>query len=214
MKRIIVVGGGGHGAVVVDVLLAMKESGAAVDPIGLVDQDNALHGTTVLGIPVLGDLDQLEHIPHDAVVVAIGDNARRESIAAVLQQRGERFEIARHPSAVIGRATIIEPGVMICAGAIVGPESRLLTGTILNTGCSVDHHNTVGPYAHVAPGAHCGGTVSIGHGVLVGIGATVLPGRRVGRGSIVGGGAVVARDLPEQVVATGVPARARGALNS
>ena len=207
MKRIIVIGGGGHGCVVVDILLAMKASGEAVDPVGIIDQDKALHGAAVLGIPVLGDLERLAHVPHDAAVVAIGDNARREAISTSLIQRGEQLEIACHPSAIVGRGTIIEPGVMICAGAVVGPECRLLAGSIVNTSCSVDHHNTIGPYAHVGPGAHCGGTVSIGNGVLVGVGATILPGLAVGRGSVVGAGAVVTQDVPENVVVTGTPAR-------
>jgi carbonic anhydrase/acetyltransferase-like protein (isoleucine patch superfamily) len=78
---------------------------------------------------------------------------------------------------------------------------------ILNTSCSVDHHNVIGDHVHIAPGARLGGHVTIGEGTLVGIGATVLPGCRVGSWSIVGAGAVVTEDLSDGLVAVGSPAR-------
>ena len=78
---------------------------------------------------------------------------------------------------------------------------------ILNTGCSIDHHNVIGDHAHIAPGARLGGNVTVGQGALIGIGAVVLPGVRIGAWSIVGAGAVVTRDLPDGVVAVGSPAR-------
>ena len=67
--------------------------------------------------------------------------------------------------------------------------------------------NVIGDHAHIAPGVHLGGDVTIGEGTLIGIGAVVMPQRRVGAWCTVGAGAVVTRDLPDQVVAIGAPAR-------
>ena len=52
------------------------------------------------------------------------------------------------------------------------------------------------------------GNVEIGDHSDVGIGAIILPGVTIGRGVQVGAGAVVTCDLPDSVVAAGVPARA------
>lgn len=41
----------------------------------------------------------------------------------------------------------------------------------------------------------------------IGYRAVVLPGVRIGRSTVIGAGAVVAKDIPEKVVAAGVPAR-------
>ena len=49
--------------------------------------------------------------------------------------------------------------------------------------------------------------VHIGARTWLGRGVVVLPGVRIGAGTIVGAGSVVARDLPDDVVAVGVPAR-------
>lgn len=51
------------------------------------------------------------------------------------------------------------------------------------------------------------GPIVIGDYVVVGLGAIVLPGVTIGRGSIVGAGSVVTKDVPEQTVVGGNPAK-------
>jgi acetyltransferase-like isoleucine patch superfamily enzyme len=96
---------------------------------------------------------------------------------------------------------------MICAGVIVNPGSVIGANVILNTACTVDHHNHIRDHSHIAPGVHTGGEVEIGIGALIGIGATVMPRRRVGAWSTVGAGALVQRDVPAETVVVGVPAQ-------
>jgi len=205
--RVLIVGAGGHAQVVADILLRMREAGADLTPLGYLDDNPALAGQRLLGLPVLGTIAHLSTIAHDALIVAIGDNATRQHLFETLQGRGERFVVARHPSAVIAPNVRIGPGSMICAGVVVNPGSIVGTNVILNTGCTVDHHNHIGNHVHIAPGVHLGGDVSIGEGTLVGIGATVMPQRRVGNWSVVSAGALVHTDLPDRVVAAGMPAR-------
>lgn len=49
--------------------------------------------------------------------------------------------------------------------------------------------------------------VRIGRGTYIGTAATILPGVTIGRESVVGAGAVVTRDVADQVMVAGVPAR-------
>ena len=207
MLNIIIIGAGGHGQVVADILLAGLKVGRELRPVGYADDDPGLAGQTRLGLPVLGRLARLSEWPHQAVVLGIGANATRHRLAEQLKAQGERLVSALHPSAILGTGVEIGTGTVICAGVVVNPGTWLGEGVILNTACSVDHHNRLGDYAHIAPGAHLGGDVEIGAGTLIGIGATVMPQRRVGAWSTVGAGAVVTRNLPSGVTAVGVPAR-------
>lgn len=211
MIRVIVVGAGGHAQVVADALLAARAAGAPFDLAGFVDADPGLTGAELLGARVIGDDTALALQPHEAVVVAIGDNAVRRSVAQRLAGAGERFAAVVHPSAIVAPGVAVGDGAMICAGVVVNTGSRIGAHAILNTACSIDHHNRIGEFAHVAPGAHTGGEVVIGDGVLLGIGAVVLPRRRVGAWAVVGGGGVVTADVAGRAVVTGIPAReARG----
>jgi acetyltransferase-like isoleucine patch superfamily enzyme len=60
---------------------------------------------------------------------------------------------------------------------------------------------------HIAPGAILAGCVAVGECSLVGARVVVLPHRRVGKNVVIGAGAVVTRDIPDDVVAYGSPAR-------
>ena len=205
--RVLIIGAGGHGQVVADILLCAREAGIDVQPVGFLDDDPSLAGATILGLPVLGPLSCLERFSYEGVIVAIGDNEIRARVFHSLQAKGERLITAVHPSAVIARDVEIGRGVMICAGVVVNTGTIIGDNTILNTGCTIDHHSRIGPHAHIAPGAHLGGHVIVGEGSLVGIGAVVLPGRKVGDWSVVGAGAVVTKDVPPHTIVVGIPAK-------
>ena len=99
---------------------------------------------------------------------------------------------------------------MICAGAVINPGTEIGTNVILNTGCTVDHHNQIGDHVHIAPGVNTGGDVTIGEGTLLGIGSTVMPGRVVESWCTVGAGACVTKTVPQGATVVGVPAVQRG----
>jgi len=204
--KILIVGAGGHGQVVADILQAQRVAGDDVDVIGFIDDDPELEGQDRLGRPILGNLAAITRIAHDAVVLAVGDNTQRACLDQDMRRAGQRFATARHPSALIAGGTSVGDGSMICARVVVGCCSRVGRGVILNTACTVDHHARLDDFVHIAPGVHVGGDVSIGSRSLLGIGAIVLPGVSIGCGAVVGAGAVVTRDVAAGATVVGVPA--------
>lgn len=205
--RALVIGAGGHGMVVADILMRAFDKGARVEPIGFLDDNPARRDTRVLELPVLGLLNQLPEIPHDAIVLAIGDNATRKRVFLQLKQAGETIITAIHPSAIIAPSAVIGTGTVICASAVIGVKVIIGENVILNTNCVVDHENRVDDHAHVSGRVGMAGHVHVGEGAFVGAGATVLPGIHIGAWSIVGAGALAHRDIPERVTFVGVPGR-------
>jgi len=205
--KIAIVGAGGHGQVVADIIRASARACPELSLAGFIDDRHELEGTFVAGAPVLGGLPDLARVDADAFVIAIGDNATRAQIAANVCASGRRLATVRHPHASIAADACIGDGTMISAGAIVVTAAHIGRSAILNTGCTVDHHCQIGDYVHVAPGVHVGGEVSIGERTLVGIGAVVAPRCRIGAGCTIGAGAVVIRDVPDHTTVVGVPAR-------
>lgn len=205
--RVLIVGAGGHAQVIADAILCSGQGGAKLRPIGYVDDNPKLIGTTQLGLPVLGNITQLASFPHDAVIVGIGNNQLRRQLFLYLQAQGETLISVVHPSAVLANDVVIGKGCVILANAVVGCSSRIGANTIINTAATVDHHNNIADHAHIAPGAHLGGDVTIGEGTLVGIGAIVIPQRSVGFACTIGAGAVVHQQIPDRATAVGVPAR-------
>jgi acetyltransferase-like isoleucine patch superfamily enzyme len=88
-------------------------------------------------------------------------------------------------------------GLIIEAGVGIGPGVRILTS----------QHRDEGWAMAILDSPLEFGAVRIGAGSDIGAGATILAGVTVGQGVQVGAGAVVVSDLPDRVVAAGVPAR-------
>jgi sugar O-acyltransferase (sialic acid O-acetyltransferase NeuD family) len=205
--RVVILGAGGHGQVVADILLRMHERTNSVEPIGYLDDRPALFGQKFLGLPVLGSIAALGSVSYDAVVIAVGDNATRRRLYEQLRSNGIELATARHPDSVIAPDVTVGPGTMVCAGAVIGTSSVIGSNCIVNTSCSIDHHNRIGDHVHIAPGVHLGGEVVVSDGAMVGIGSTVLPRSRIGAWSLVGAGSLVLGDVPEAITVTGKPAR-------
>lgn len=208
MKRILIVGAGGHGQVVADILLMAQEAGIPSCPIGFVDNSPDRRDQIIAGLPVLGAISQYPEFGFDEIVLAIGNNLTRSHLFDSFQKAGVSLAKAVHPAAVIAKGIDIGPGSVVCAGVVVNTGSSIGSNVILNTACSVNHHNVIGDHVHIAPGVHTGGDVHIGAGALIGIGAIVMPQRHVGAWSVVGAGALVHENVPDHEIVIGIPARA------
>jgi sugar O-acyltransferase (sialic acid O-acetyltransferase NeuD family) len=206
--RVVIVGAGGHGQVVADIIReSSRRTPEAIEIAGFLDDDPALEGAIVTGIPVLGPVSRLGDLFADGFVVAFGDNEARARVFRRLRAAGRALVTVAHPGASLAGDVPVGAGTMISAAAIVVTGARIGCGAILNTGCTVDHHTEIGDFVHVAPGARIGGEVSIRERAIVGLGAVVLPRRVLGAGCTVGAGAVVTCDVPDGVTVVGVPAR-------
>lgn len=204
--RCVILGCGGHGRVVLDIL---HNSGTCV-PVGFVDSDYETHGRHIDGVPVLGGPDDLpalrEKLKIDVGIVAIGHNGVRRKFARHLEDCGIETTNAIHPSAHIAQNASLGSNIVVAAGALISAHCQIGDSVILNTGCIVDHESLIGTATHVCPGARLAGRVTVEAGAFVGIGATIIQSVRVGYEAVVGAGAVVIRDVAPMSTVVGVPA--------
>jgi len=205
-EKIVVLGAGGHGRVVLDILAAAGER----QVIGFLDNNPALAGRRIDGLPVLGDVGLLAKLRAEATlgaIVAIGDNGVRRAFVRMIEEHEIPLINAIHPSAQIAATARLGSNVVIAAGCCVCAHAQIGDSVILNTGCIVDHECMIGTAAHICPGARLAGHVTVESGAFVGIGATIIQNVRIGFESIVGAGAVVLEDVAPMSTVVGVPAR-------
>jgi sugar O-acyltransferase (sialic acid O-acetyltransferase NeuD family) len=162
-----------------------------------------LHGTDAFRNWMAG-----RHSPPAALVAVGGDRGEdRLSLHGMLAEAGCPLPAVAHPTAHVASCVPVGDGSQILGMAFVGTGSRIGRSVILNTGARVDHDCDIADGVHLGPGVTLCGTVTVGRSSFVAAGAVVLPRIRIGRGSVVGAGSVVTRDLPDNVVAYGNPAR-------
>jgi UDP-N-acetylbacillosamine N-acetyltransferase len=212
IHRLFVYGAGGHGKVVADILIANKDPNFA----GFVDDGVGLRGTSVLGFPIYGDRHWLEReVKKAPVTVALGiaDNSVRQVLAAKCLAWGAELATLVHPAASVSGSARLGPGTVVMAHAVINPNAKIGSGSIVNTSAVIEHDVELGDFVHVAPNAVLGGASRLGNLSHLGMGAVVIQCISIGEHTVIGAGAVVVRDIPENVIAFGVPARIHRSLN-
>lgn len=204
MKEIILLGAGGHAAVILDILKAQITCGEQIQIKGLLDDSDK---ETCMGYPVLGPISKVNQYMDEKTyfIIAIGANQVRQQLAALLPD--DKFYTAIHPSAVLGSGVSVGSGSVVMPNAIINANSRIGRHVIVNTGAIVEHDNVIDDYVHLSPRATLCGGVTVGQMTHVGAGATVIQGKMIGKNSIIGAGATVITDIPDEVVTVGTPAK-------
>jgi acetyltransferase EpsM len=206
-QRLVIWGAGGHALVVADIV--RREQRFQI--IGFLDSVNLQRrGEAFGGATVLGGEEQLAALQAQGVrhaLIAVGYCGPRMKLAAQARAQGLELATAIHPSSVIAGEVTIGDGSVVMAGAVINPAARVGENVVVNTGALVDHGCLIADGVSISPGAVLGGDVRIGIGTFVGIGAVIREKIRIGAGSVIGAGAVVLHDIPDGVVAYGVPAR-------
>lgn len=206
---VIGLGAGGHAKVIIDALHLSGE----FDIIGLLDSNQDLWNTQVLGVPVLGNDKLLTALSQQGVKMAFiglggaGNNAARKLLYEKARDHGFCAVRTIHPQSIVSSWASIGCGPTILAGAVVNAAAQLGDNVIVNTGAIVEHDCSIGHHVHIATGARLASTVRIGNGSHIGAGATIRQSINIGEEAIVGAGAVVIRDVPDHTTVVGVPAR-------
>jgi sugar O-acyltransferase (sialic acid O-acetyltransferase NeuD family) len=168
--RLLIVGAGGHGRSVAEAAMRSGQYALA----GFVDDGLSL-GSPIWHTSVVGSTANLNACSAlcDKVVVAIGNNALRESLVTQLIGLGFELTTVIHPKAIVSPSAVIGQGCAIMAGAIVGTEAQLGLGVIVNCGSVVDHHATVHDFGHLGVNACMAGGTSLGQGSWIQAGCSL-----------------------------------------
>ena len=199
-KPVIVLGGGGHASVIVEILRLNK-----VEIIGISDPALKKGEMIFKDIPVIDDYLILENYQTSKVSLVNGIGPSTKSIyRATINEKftdlGYEFLSAVHPSAIISKSAILESGSQIMAGVIVQSRSTVGPNCVINTGSVIDHDSFIGKHSHIAPGAVICGSVVTGPCVFVGAGATVIENLSLGDRSLVAAGTTLRRNLAKDEV--------------
>jgi len=203
VKRLMILGAGGHGKVVAEIAKLMKQW----DEIAFLDDNLELK--EVNGYKVIGALRNysLYRDKYDFAFVAIGNNKLRTDLINDIMELNIQIPVLIHPFTSISCNTQIGAGTVVMAGAVINTNTSIGKGCIINTSSSVDHDCIIGDGVHISPGVNIGGTSSIGNNTWICIGANVANNINIGRSAIVAAGAAVVRDIDDDMLVGGVPAK-------
>lgn len=181
MKKVIILGAGGHARVVA--AMAKKLN---FDVISCLDaeQEHLIR----------------EHAPKDILLAnglgSTGTMPLRGKVYRKFKELGYKFVTLVHPNSFVEDDVILGEGVQIMAGVVVQTGVRISANTIINTGAKVDHDCLIAEHVHISPGVILCGGCCVNSGTHIGAGATIMQGVTIGDNTKIGLGAFIIKDVP------------------
>jgi|Deesub1362B_J571_1020462.scaffolds.fasta_scaffold01219_6 sugar O-acyltransferase (sialic acid O-acetyltransferase NeuD family) len=203
-NKIYIIGAGGFAREVLNVYI---DSGRENDVLGFLEENCTREGELLNDKPIY-DISVLENSDRKNIKLICGiGTPLRKKLIEYTKKLGYDYDTIIHPNVVKSRWVEIGEGCIICAGNIITTQVSIGDFTIINLDCTIGHDVTIGKYTNISPGVNVSGRVSIGDECFIGTGAAVVPNVSIGNRCFIGAGAVVTKDIPDNVLAVGVPAK-------
>lgn len=206
-QDVVIIGAGGFGREVLMLIKACNEESAQFNILGFID-DGLEPGLKVHDLVVLGNTEYLLNLTEKpSLVLAVGAPKLKKELTDKLNDF--KFVTLIHPAVTIPEYNNgkIGEGVLICEGTILTCDYTIANYVTLNLNCTIGHDSRLGKYSSCMPGVNISGEVVLEQGVYVGTGATIINQVCIGENSIIGAGATVAKDIPPNCTAVGMPAK-------
>jgi len=141
------------------------------------------------------------------VSIAIGEPVSRKKVSKAVADADYALAVLVHPSIVISESTTLKPGATVCANAFISCNCILGANSYIQPHAQISHDCVLGDHVVVSPSANLAGSITVGEGSYIGMGAIIKERTSIGEWTIIGMGSVVYKNVGDEVVAIGNPAR-------
>jgi len=207
MKDLVIIGCGGFGREVVEIVNLINEKEPTWNFIGFIDDNES--ATTIEDFNIIGGLDKLYEIKDKVFAcIAIADLGSRKRIADDCYKHGVKFATIISPDLKQrGNLCTIGEGTIITTGCEMAINSHIGKHCIFNTGSGIGHDTIVGDFVDMMPYAVAMGDVKISSFCFLGVRSTVINGLSITEHCTVGACGCVIKDLEEPGTYVGVPVK-------
>lgn len=211
-KKVIILGGIGNGSVIANAIADANRRGDHEWEFAGYLNDRMEAGEHIESYPVLGKLaDWKMNAASDRffinTIFRIDGQQQRIDLFESLDIPDDRLATFVHPMAFVAPNARLGPGTVVMPQAAISSAAAIAKGCLIMVGASIGHNSTIGRFCHFAAQCCIGAFMNIADGVHIGLNATTRENLTIGRNATLGMGSVLTRNMGENEIWIGNPAR-------
>ena len=200
MKKIIIIGAGGHAAEIRDYIEHYNNAVTTekqLTVVGFLDDNENNYKAYDFKEPFLGTIKDHEVQKDAAYLMGIANIKYRRPIVSTLIDNGAQFATLIHPSAIISPSAEIGAGSVISHNASVGPKAHIGKFNMLNSRCTIGHDTQMGDFNFIGPQVVMSGFTKIGNDNMFGVNAATIPAIEVGNNNTIAAGMILTKNVQD-----------------
>ena len=200
-------GAGGLGREILILARQINENGKRWDDCLFIDdtkKQSVLFGQQVLSFDEVKDKYTGESLE---VIIAVGEPHARKILRERVTEADFSLTVLIHPSVMIDNSTKLGWGTVVGLNCFISCDISIGENVLIQPNACIGHDNQIGNDSVISTFVCIAGGCIIGDETYIGLNVPIKENIKIGNQSIVGMGSVVSRDIPDQVIALGNPAR-------
>ena len=199
MKKVIIVGSGGHGAELDDYIRYGNETGKgeALDILGYLDDNPQNYHSYSFSAPLLGSIKDHEVRSDCFYIIGIADLKYRRKIVESFLEKGAEFISYIHQESFVSDSATIGTGTIISYHCNIGPNAKVGEFTLVNARASISHDCEVGVYNFIGPNVCLSGFTKVGDDNLFGINSATIPHIEIGSRNKIAAGMTLDKNVDD-----------------
>ena len=178
MKKIILIGSGGHAKSCIDII--EKENKFKI--VCLVDKFKK--NSRLFNYPIVDEKIPIENLLKKAknALIAVGQIKNADTRVKLFQKYkklGFKFPVIISPNAIVSNYSEIDEGSIIMHQTIINASSRIGSNCIINNKSLVEHDVVIGNHCHISTSVKVNGNATIGNRVFIGSNSVIVNSKKI-----------------------------------
>ena len=200
MKKLVLIGAGGHAKSVVDSINVFDYK-----LCGFIDENKK---GTHIGLPIFGvKIEDIPNYKEYSYFISIGDVGYRKLWFDKIMKQGLNIVNIIDSSAIISSSVKMGVGNFVGKMAVINADAEIGNNNVINTKALIEHECKIGNHNHLSTNSVINGNVIIEDNVFMGSSSVCNGQLKIKHDAIIGSGSVIIKDVPSKVTMVGIPAR-------